>query len=96
MNSEDLIKFVNSLINGVSQFLNSKGVLFEDANQLSANLFEEFSKPFEQQTKTPTQVLNEYLSKYNIYKDSITPQNLGEEALREIILWGYLKTKHYE
>ena len=86
MNSEDIIKFVNSLINGVSHFLNSKGVLFEDANQLSANLFEEFSKPFEQQTKTPTQVLNEYLSKYNIYKDSITPQNLGEEALREIIL----------
>lgn len=96
MNSEDIKKFVNSLINGVSNFLNSKGVLFEDANQLSANLLEEFSKPFVEQTKTPTQVINEYLNKYNIYKDSITPQNLGEEALREIILWGYLKTKHYE
>jgi hypothetical protein len=96
MNSEDIKKFVNSLINGVSNFLNSKGVLFEDANQLSANLLEEFSKPFIEQTKTPTQVINEYLNKYNIYKDSITPQNLGEEALREIILWGYLKTKHYE
>jgi len=96
MISEDIKKFVNSLINGVSNFLNSKGVLFEDANQLSANLLEEFSKPFIEQTKTPTQVINEYLNKYNIYKDSITPQNLGEEALREIILWGYLKTKHYE
>jgi len=96
MNSEDIKKFVNSLINGVSHFLNSKGILFEDANQLSTNLFEEFSKPFEQQAKTPTQVINEYLNKYNIYKDSITPQSLGEEALREIILWGYLKTKHYE
>lgn len=96
MNSEDIKKFVNSLINGVSNFLNSKGVLFEDANQLSANLLEEFSKPFIEQTKTPTQVINEYLNKYNIYKESITPQNLGEEALREIILWGYLKTKHYE
>ena len=96
MNSEDIKKFVNSLINGVSHFLNSKGVLFEDANQLSANLLEEFSKPFIEQTKTPTQVINEYLNKNNIYKDLITPQNLGEEALREIILWGYLKTKHYE
>ena len=96
MNSEDIKKFVNSLINGVSHFLNSKGILFEDANQLSTNLFEEFSKPFEQQAKTPTQVINEYLNKYNIYKDLITPQNLGEETLREIILWGYLKTKHYE
>jgi len=96
MNSEDIKKFVNSLINGVSNFLNSKGVLFEDANQLSANLLEEFSKPFIEQTKTPTQVINEYLHRNNIYKDSITPQNLGEEALREIILWGYLKTKHYE
>jgi len=96
MNSEDIKKFVNSLINGVSNFLNSKGVLFEDANQLSANLLEEFSKPFIEQTKTPTQVINEYLHKNNIYKDSITPQNLGEEALREIISWGYNKTKHYE
>lgn len=96
MNSEDIKKFVNSLINGVSNFLNSKGVLFEDANQLSANLLEEFSKPFIEQTKTPTQVINEYLNKNNIYKDLITPQNLGEEALREIILWGYLKTRHYE
>ena len=96
MNKEEVQDFVSSLINGVSHFLNSKGVLFEDTNQLSTNLFEEFSKPFEQQVKTPTQVINEYLNKYNIYKDSITPQNLGEEALREIILWGYLKTKHYE
>jgi len=96
MNSEDIKKFVNSLINGVSHFLNSKGVLFEDANQLSANLLEEFSKPFVEQTKTPTQVINEYLHRNNIYKDSITPQNLGEESLREIISWGYNKTKHYE
>ena len=96
MNSEDIKKFVNSLINGVSNFLNSKGVLFEDANQLSANLLEEFSKPFIEQTKTPTQVINVYLDRNNIYKDSITPQNLGEEALREIISWGYNKTKHYE
>ena len=96
MNSEDIKKFVNSLINGVSNFLNSKGVLFEDANQLSANLLEEFSKPFIEQTKTPTQVINVYLYRNNIYKDSITPQNLGEEALREIISWGYNKTKHYE
>ena len=96
MTKEEIQDFVNSLIIGVSHFLNSKGILFEDANQLSTNLFEEFSKPFEQQAKTPTQVINEYLNKYNIYKDSITPQNLGEEALREIILWGYLKTKHYE
>ena len=96
MNSEDIKKFVNSLINGVSHFLNSKGVLFEDANQLSANLLEEFSKPFVEQTKTPTQVINEYLHRNNIYKDSITLQNLGEEALREIISWGYNKTKHYE
>ena len=96
MNSEDIKKFVNSLINGVSNFLNSKGVLFEDANQLSANLLEEFSKPFIEQTKTPTQVINAYLHRNNIYKDSITPQNLGEEALREIISWGYNKTKHYE
>jgi hypothetical protein len=96
MNSEDIKKFVNSLINGVSNFLNSKGVLFEDANQLSANLLEEFSKPFVEQTKTPTQVINVYLHRNNIYKDSITPQNLGEEALREIISWGYNKIKHYE
>jgi len=96
MNSEDIKKFVNSLINGVSHFLNSKGVLFEDANQLSEKLLEEFSKPFIEQTKTPTQVINEYLHRNNIYKDSITPQNLGEEALREIISWGYNKTKHYE
>jgi len=96
MNSEDIKKFVNSLINGVSHFLNSKGVLFEDANQLSVKLLEEFSKPFIEQTKTPTQVINEYLHRNNIYKDSITPQNLGEEALREIISWGYNKTKHYE
>ena len=96
MNSEDIKKFVNSLINGVSHFLNSKGILFEDANQLSANLLEEFSKPFIEQTKTPTQVINVYLHRNNIYKDSITPQNLGEEALREIISWGYNKTKHYE
>ncbi len=96
MNKEEVQDFVSSLINGVSYFLNYKGVLFEETNQLSTNLFEEFSKPFEQQAKTPTQVINEYLNKHNIYKDSITPQNLGEEALREIILWGYLKTKHYE
>ena len=96
MNSEDIKKFVNSLINGVSHFLNSKGVLFEDANQLSVKLLEEFSKPFIEQTKTPTQVINEYLHRNNIYKDSITLQNLGEEALREIISWGYNKTKHYE
>ena len=96
MTKEEIQDFVNSLIIGVSHFLNSKGVLFYTRNQLSSNLLEEFSKPFVEQTKTPTQVINEYLNKYNIYKDSITPQNLGEEALREIILWGYLKTKHYE
>ena len=96
MTTEEVQDFVNSLINGVCHLLKSEGVLFEDTNKLSANLFDEFSKPFEIQTKTPTQVINEYLNKNNIYKDLITPQNLGEEALREIILWGYLKTKHYE
>jgi len=96
MTKEEIQDFVNSLIIGVSHFLNSKGVLFYTRNQLSSNLLEEFSKPFVEQTKTPTQVINEYLHTNNIYKDSITPQNLGEEALRQIISWGYHKTKHYE
>ena len=56
----------------------------------------ELSKPFDEQTFTPTQILNDYI-KDELNEDlKITPHDLGSELNNSLILWGIEKAKYFD
>ena len=56
----------------------------------------ELSKPFDEQTFTPTQILNDYI-KNELNEDlKITPHELGNELNYFLILWGIEKAKYFD
>ena len=55
----------------------------------------ELSKPYNEQTQTPTQILNDYI-KSKLNKDlKISPHELGSEFNNSLILWGVEKAKFF-
>ncbi len=94
MNS--LIKnLVKELINGTKLSLSSKEYFLDikTEEKLVNILLNELSKPSIQQSKTPTQIINEFI--YGEFKESfaLTPYDFGEKAHKLIIEWGIQKTK---
>ena len=95
MISIDINSFVGTLINGLKFYLKNENVKIVDFDfqALENELFSEFSLPYINQTQTPTQFLNEFVkNKYDL-KKIITPQNLGPDALEQIMLWGLTKAR---
>ena len=93
----DLTYFAETLSKGLKQFLMSENVKVKDLDfqELENNIINEFKLPYNQQTQTPTQLLNIFTKKNYNFQKIITPQNLGTEAHEQIMLWGVLKAKNY-
>jgi len=66
-----------------------------DFKELENNIIMELELPYNQQMKTPTQLLNNFTKKKYNFDKVITPQNLGKDAHEQIMLWGVLKAKNY-
>ena len=95
MSSTDINSFVKILTNGLKFYLKNEKVKIQESDfQILENeLFSEFSLPYIDQTKTPTQFLNDFVkNKYDVNK-IITPQNLGHDAHEQIMLWGLTKAR---
>lgn len=97
MSNIDINSFVKILTDGLKFYLKNEKVKIveSDFQNLENELFSEFSLPYIDQTKTPTQFLNEFVkSKYGV-KKIITPQNLGPDAHEQIMLWGLTKARKF-
>ena len=97
MTGLDLTFFAETLSRGLKHFLKEENVKVKelDFKELENNIIMELELPFNQQMKTPTQLLNNFTKKKYNFDKVITPQNLGKDAHEQIMLWGVLKAKNY-
>ena len=89
---EDLIREMISGINlrfQTSEYLLGK----ENEKMLKDILYRELNKPSIEQTRTPTQIVNEFLQEKFNESFSLTPANFGEKAHELIMEWGIQKVK---
>ena len=94
----DTSLFVKNLVTGTVSYL--KEIDFDltakQENTLESSLMSELKKDFELQTKTPTQIINTFLNEDLKLKVTLTPNNFGEKARDQIIIWGISKAKNLE
>ena len=90
---EDLIR---EIINGINLRFQSSEYLLEKENEniLKDILYKELNKPSIEQTRTPTQIVNEFLQEEFNESLTFTPANFGEKAHKLIMEWGIQKAKH--
>ena len=90
--------FIKNLISGTINYL--KEINFDlslkHEKKLESVLMSELNKDFELQRKTPTQIINTFLNEDLKLNITLTPNDLGEQALDQIILWGISKAKHLD
>ena len=65
----------------------------ENEKVLKDILYNELMKPSIEQSRTPTQIVNEFLQKQFNESFSLTPANFGEKAHQLIMEWGIQKAK---
>ena len=94
----DTSSFVRNLVTGTVSYL--KEIDFDltskQENKLESSLMSELKKDFELQTKTPTQIINTFLNEDFNLKVTLTPNDFGEKARDQIIIWGISKAKNLE
>ena len=94
----DTSLFVRNLVTGTVSYL--KEIDFDltakQKNTLESSLMSELKKDFELQRKTPTQIINTFLNEDLKLKVTLTPNDFGEKARDQIILWGISKAKNLE
>ena len=94
----DTSLFVKNLVTGTVSYL--KEIDFdlsaEQENTLESSLISELKKDFELQRKTPTQIINTFLNEDLKLKVTLTPNDFGEKARDQIILWGISKAKNLD
>ena len=94
----DISLFIKNLMTGTISYL--KEIDFdlstEQENTLESSLMSELNKDFELQRKTPTQIINTFLNEDLKIKVTLTPNDFGEKARDQIILWGISKAKNLE
>ena len=94
----DTSLFVRNLVTGTVSYL--KEIDFDltakQENTLESSLMSELKKDFELQRKTPTQIINTFLNEDLKLKVTLTPNDFGEKARDQIILWGISKAKNLE
>ena len=89
---EGLIREMISSIN--LRFQNSEYLLGkENEKMLKDILYRELNKPSIEQTRTPTQIVNEFFQEKFNQSFSLTPANFGEKAHELIMEWGIQKVK---
>ena len=90
--------FVKNLVIGTVSYL--KEIDFDltakQENTLESSLMSELKKDFELQRKTPTQIINTFLNEELKLKVTLTPNDFGEKARDQIIIWGISKAKNLE
>ena len=94
----DTSLFVRNLVTGTISYL--KEIDFDltakQENTLESSLMSELKKDFELQRKTPTQIINTFLNENLKLKVTLTPNDFGEKARDQIIIWGISKAKNLE
>ena len=94
----DTSLFIKNLMTGTISYL--KEIDFdlstEQKNKLESSLMSELNKDFELQRKTPTQIINTFLNEDLKIKVTLTPNDFGEKARDQIIIWGISKAKNLE
>ena len=94
----DTSLFVRNLVTGTVSYL--KEIDFDltakQENTLESSLMSELKKDFELQRKTPTQIINTFLNEDLKLKVTLTPNDFGEKARNQLILWGISKAKNLE
>ena len=94
----DTSLFIKNLVTGTASYLKKMGfdLSAEQENTLASSLTSELKKNFELQTKTPTQIINTFLYEDLKLKVTLTPNDFGEKARDQIIIWGISKAKHLD
>ena len=94
----DTSLFVRNLVTGTVSYL--KEIDFDltakQENTLESYLMSELKKDFKLQRKTPTQIINTFLNEDLKLKVTLTPNDFGEKARDQIIIWGISKAKNLE
>ena len=94
----DTSLFIKNLVTGTVSYL--KEIDFDltakQENTLESSLMSELKKDFELQRKTPTQIINTFLNENLKLKVTLTPNDFGEKARDQIIIWGISKAKNLE
>ena len=86
---------VEVLLSGLKDTLESNEYSLEMENEkiLKDTLLKELGKPSIEQSRTPTQIVNNFLNKEFNESFSLTPADFGENAHKLIMQWGFEKTK---
>ena len=94
----DTSLFIKNLMAGTVSYLKEMDfdLSTDQETTLEASLMSELKKDFELQTKTPTQIINTFLNEDLKLKVTLTPNDFGEKARDQIIIWGISKAKNLE
>ena len=86
---------VEGLLSGLKERLQSHEYLLDIKKEkiLKDTLLKELGKPSIEQSRTPTQIVNNFLNKEFNESFSLTPADFGEKAHNLIMQWGFQKTK---
>ena len=90
--------FIKNLIAGTIDYLKEINfeLILKQEKKLESVLMSELNKDFELQRKTPTQIINTFLNEDLKLKVTLTPNDFGEKARDQIIIWGISKAKNLE
>ena len=94
----DTSLFVRNLVTGTVSYLKEIDfdITAKQKNTLESSLMSELKKDFELQRKTPTQIINTFLNENLKLKVTLTPNDFGEKARDQIIIWGISKAKNLD
>ena len=86
---------INEIICGINlRFQSGQYVLGKQNEEILKDILnKELSKPSIDQSRTPTQIVNEFLQEKFNESFSLTPANFGEKAHGLIMEWGIQKAK---
>ena len=97
MTNLEITSFAKTLCKGLKQYLKNENIKMNDTDfqELEDILINEFNLPFSEQAHTPTQLLNNFIKTIYKFEKVITPQDLGIEAHKQIMIWGVLKADNF-
>ena len=94
----DIDIFIDTLIIGTVNSLEKREIHITNEQEINLRkaLSEELKQEFELQSKTPTQVINNFINNEFQINSNLTPNDFGDEAKELIIMWGLSKAKKFD
>tara|TARA_Y100000816_G_C26049584_1_gene550202 strand:- start:562 stop:861 length:300 start_codon:yes stop_codon:yes gene_type:complete len=94
----DIDIFIDTLIIGTVNSLEKREIHINNEQEINLRkaLSEELKQEFELQSKTPTQVINNFIKNEFQINSNLTPNDFGDEAKELIIMWGLSKAKKFD